>query len=40
VLFDEVPITPITTGSRIGFSTWPKKAGISRLELSRSRDQR
>jgi hypothetical protein len=35
VLFDDVSITPIKTGSRIGFSTWPGGLGLRALELSK-----
>ncbi len=35
VLFDKVSITPIKTGSRIGFSTWPNGLGLRRLVLSK-----
>jgi hypothetical protein len=35
VLFDRVSITPIKTGRRIGFSTWPNGLGLRRLVLSK-----
>ena len=35
VLFDGVSITPIKTGSRIGFSTWPGGLGLRSLALSK-----
>ena len=35
VLFDKVSITPIKTGHRIGFSTWPNNLGVRRLVLSK-----